>query len=152
MKNVRLQVKKFDRFRCELCNFFKLGQIMLLRCQGSSINDVTVIRGEGGQGFCATVLRLQKKKYLTMGVEGSNNIQNCVTSFMNDPLSANEYIKKSVHVLKKRVEHHFVKIFNRERSNEFIFACPSKSTNALLPLYFNRIASSDFRNMPRSHP
>ena len=53
--------------------------------EGSSINDVTALGG-GGQGFCYDRTKALFLKSVLMGGEGSQIVQNCVTSFMNHPL------------------------------------------------------------------
>ena len=55
--------------------------------KGSSINDVTVLRGEEGQGLCADSIKAIVIKRVTMGEGGgvSKIVQNCGKSFMDDP-------------------------------------------------------------------
>ena len=51
--------------------------------KGSSTNNVTVIGGGGGQGFCDGSTKALVIQSVTMGV--SKIVENCVTSFMDDP-------------------------------------------------------------------
>jgi hypothetical protein len=57
---------------------------------GPSINDVTALGGRGIKDFVTTVL---KPYYLKRddGGRGVKNYQNCVMSFMDDPI-----VKKSI--------------------------------------------------------
>ena len=48
-----------------------------------SINDVRVLR-EGGQGFRDDRSKAVVIKRVAIGGRGSKNVQNCVTSFMDD--------------------------------------------------------------------
>ena len=53
--------------------------------KGSSINDVTVLGGRGYQGFRDDSTIALVIKSVTMGDGVSKIIENCVTSFMDDP-------------------------------------------------------------------
>ena len=55
--------------------------------KGSSINDVTVLVGGGGQGFCDDSTKTLVVKRVTMEGGVSKIVQNCVTSFMDNPLA-----------------------------------------------------------------
>ena len=60
----------------------------LVVCEkGSSINDVTVLGGGGGQGFCDDSTKVLVIKRVTMGELVPKIVPNCVTSFifMDDP-------------------------------------------------------------------
>ncbi len=51
----------------------------------STINDVTVLGGEGVKDFVKTVLRPSlSNKMRDDGERGSKNVQNCVTSLLDD--------------------------------------------------------------------
>ena len=53
------------------------------KSKGSSINDVTTLGGMG-QVFCDDSTKASVIKRVTIGGRG---VQNCVTSFMDDPLT-----------------------------------------------------------------
>ena len=64
----------------------------MILTKGSSINDVTVLRG-GGQGFCDGSTKALVIKSVTMG---EKIVQNCVTSCMYDPQQCEMIIFESL--------------------------------------------------------
>ena len=58
----------------------------LEKIKGSFKTEVTATE-RGGQGFCDDSAKALEYyiKSVTMGEEGSKYVQNCVTSFMDDP-------------------------------------------------------------------
>ena len=61
--------------------------------KGTSINDVTVLVGGGGQGFCDDSTQALVIKRVTIGGMGvSKIVQKCVTSFIDDPFMFFEII------------------------------------------------------------
>jgi hypothetical protein len=56
---------------------------------GAVHNDVTALGGRGYQEFCDKSTKVLLLKGVTMGVGVSKIIENCVTSFMDDPFVKN---------------------------------------------------------------
>ena len=85
-ENKLLQKNTFLMRRCWLiCKIYvtRNGNVENDLYFGSSINDVTVLRGRG-QGFCDSITKNLFIKSVTIG-GGSKIIKYCVTSFMDDP-------------------------------------------------------------------
>jgi hypothetical protein len=53
--------------------------------KGPPTNDVTAVGRRGYQGLCDNITKALLLKSVTMGEGVSKIIQNCVTSFMDDP-------------------------------------------------------------------
>ncbi len=63
--------------------------------KGSSINNVTVVGGRG-QEFCDNSTKASVIKSLTIGGRGVKNVQNCATSFKDDPKVGNPLISYNI--------------------------------------------------------
>ena len=80
-----------ERARLGAHNFIDIILIILqttylfITPKDSSINDVTVLEGGGGQRFCDGSSKAFVIKSVTMGERVSKIFQNCMTSFMDDP-------------------------------------------------------------------
>ena len=64
--------------------------LTLFCCKGSSINDVTVLGRV--KDFVTAVLKALVIKSVTVGGGGSKIVQNCVTSFKDDPQHYNGFL------------------------------------------------------------
>jgi hypothetical protein len=76
-----IKLSIFKALKIELLH----SHIKLFLPNKSSIKDATVVRGGKGQGFCDNSTKASVIKIVTMRLGGSKNVQNFVTSFMDDP-------------------------------------------------------------------